>query len=108
MHRLDIDIAERTGESAHRLRNLNTRVVDTQVDDVCQSSVAAGRVVVQGDGAGDGILAVLQVLVLPAPPCAVDLGVVEEECWISWGGEEISTWVSTDCVMPLNFVSCFE
>jgi hypothetical protein len=89
LHRLNIDVAEGTCESAHRLRNLNAGIVDTQVDDVLQSSASAGRVVVQGDGAGDGVLAVLQVLVLPDPPGAVDLCVVEEE-------GRVSAWVTTD------------
>lgn len=94
MHRLNIDIAERARESAHRLRDLNTGVVDTQLDDICQRSVAAGRVVVQGDGAGDGVLAVLQVLVLPDPPGAVDLGVVDPEGRVSGGDEDVSAWVT--------------
>ncbi len=96
MHRLNIDIAERTRESAHRLRDLNTRVVDTQVDDILQSAVSARGVVVQGDGAGDGVLAVVQVLVLPDPPGAVDLRVVEPEGWVSGGNEDVSAWVTAD------------
>ncbi len=96
MHRLNIDIAERTRESAHRLRDLNARVVNSQVDDILQSSVSAGRVVVQGDGAGDSVLAVLQVLVLPDPPGAVDLGMVEEKGWVSGGDEDVSAWVTAD------------
>jgi hypothetical protein len=96
LHRLNIDVAEGTCESAHRLRNLNAGIVDTQVDDVLQSSASAGRVVVQGDGAGDGVLAVLQVLVLPNPPGAVDLCVVEPEGGVSGGDEDVSAWVTTD------------
>jgi hypothetical protein len=96
LHRLNIDVAERTRESAHRLRNLNAGIIYTHVDDILQSSVSAGGVVVQGDRAGDGVLAVLQVLVLPDPPGAVDLCVVEEEGGISWGDEDVSAWVTTD------------
>ena len=61
-----------------------------------QSSISAGRGVVQGDGSSDGVLSVLQILVLPDPPCAVDLCVVQEEGGVSWGGEDVSTWVSAD------------
>ncbi len=96
MHRLNIDVAERTRESAHRLRDLNAGIVNTHVDDILQSSVSAGRVVVQGDGAGDGVLAVFEVLVLPDPPGAVDLCVGEEEGRVSWGDEDGSAWVTAD------------
>jgi hypothetical protein len=30
------------------------------------------------------------------PPSAINLSVVEEECWVSWGGEDVSTWVTTN------------
>lgn len=35
-------------------------------------------------------------MVLPDPPGTVDLCMVKEEGWISWGGENVSAWVSTD------------
>jgi hypothetical protein len=33
---------------------------------------------------------------LPDPPRAVDLCVVKEEGWVSWRGEDVSTWVAAD------------
>jgi hypothetical protein len=33
---------------------------------------------------------------LPDPPSAINLAVVKEECWVSWRGEDVSTWVATD------------
>lgn len=41
-------------------------------------------------------MAVLDVLILPDPPCSVDLRVVKVEGWVSWGGEDISAWVTAD------------
>jgi hypothetical protein len=33
---------------------------------------------------------------IPDGPDAVDLTVVEEEGWVTWGGEEITTWVTVN------------
>jgi hypothetical protein len=41
-------------------------------------------------------LSVLKILVLPDPPRAIDLCVVEEEGWVSWGCEKVSAWVTTN------------
>jgi len=61
-----------------------------------QSSISARRGVVQGNGSSDGILSVLKILGLPDPPCAVYLCVVKEEGWVSWGCENVTTWVTTN------------
>jgi hypothetical protein len=61
-----------------------------------QSSISAWWGVVQGNGSSDGILSVLKILVLPDPPCAVDLCMVEEEGWVAWGCENVSAWVTTN------------
>lgn len=41
-------------------------------------------------------MAVGDVLVLPDPPGAINLSVMEEECRVSWGSEDVSTWIATD------------
>ena len=70
--------------------------IDAQIDVVLQSAGARRRVVVQRDGASDGVLAGSDVLVLPYPPGAVDLGVVEPEHRIARRGEDVSAWVAPE------------
>jgi len=36
---------------------------------------------------------------LPDPPGAIDLGVVKPESWVTWRGEEIAAWVTTNGVV---------
>lgn len=93
---LNIYVAERTSESVHRVPNLNTRSINTEIDIILQGSISGRWGVVQGDGARNGVLSVLQILVLPDPPCAVDLRVMKEESWVSWGGEDVSTGIASD------------
>jgi len=96
---LDIYIAERSRERVHRSPDLNAWCIDSELDDILQCSGSAGWRVVQCDGSGDGILSVLEVLVLPDPPGAVDLCVVEEEGRVAGGREDVSAWVAADCEM---------
>lgn len=74
---LCIDVAEVASKRAHRGRNRDVSSIDTKVDGIIQGRISARRVVKQRESAGNGVLAVGQVLVLPNPPCAVDLSVVE-------------------------------
>lgn len=74
---LRIDVAEGTAQRAQRRSDRNIPSIDSEVYGILNRSVSAWRIVVKGDGASNGILAVGQVLVLPDPPCTVDLGVVE-------------------------------
>ncbi len=83
-------------KGVHSVLDLDVDGVDTEGDIVLQSSVTAGRVVIQGDGTGDGVLPIGQVLVLPDPPSSVNLRVVKEESWVSRRSEDISAWVATN------------
>lgn len=80
---LSIDITKRSSKRTHsiRLRDILKRILKhgAQAQGIRQFAVAAGRIVEEGDGAADGVFAVLEVLVLPDPPDAVYLCVVEVE-----------------------------
>lgn len=91
---LDVYVAERSVKSAHSVSDGKPWCKDAQIKDVVQCSVSARRAVVQGYGARDLGVAVVGVLVLPDPPCAVDLGVVEEEVWVTGRDEDITTYGS--------------
>ena len=74
-------VLDRRCQRAHddRIRQLPRRAVDR----------------VQGRrAAGEGTLSVLGILVLPDPPCAVDLCVMEEESRLGWRSEKIAAWVA--------------
>jgi hypothetical protein len=105
---LNIDVAERTSESVHRIRDLNARSIDTQIDIILQSAISAGWGVVQCDCSGNGVLSVLEILVLPDPPCAVDLCVVEEEGWVSRGGEDVSAWITANSEVSSGMYATVE
>lgn len=77
---LGVDVAKRTSKGAHgftlgdvgelSLKHLSKRHC------VVEGTVAAGRKVQECNGVGDGILAILDILVLPDPPDAVNLSVM--------------------------------
>ena len=115
-----VDVAEGTSKSVHSLALGDvgelTLQHGAQTHSIVQGTVAAGRQVQEGDGACDSVLAVFDVLVLPCPPVAVDLGVVNytmvrassldqvrvvltEEPRISWRVVEVSTGIATNGVV---------
>ena len=88
---LYIDVAERSTKSGHGTCNGNAhRLVYAQLKKILESCVATYWVVVERDGASNGVLPVLQVLVLPDPPYTIDLCVVQEKVWVAV--EHVSTW----------------
>lgn len=87
---LGISVTERATERAHGIRDPDTRRIDTELNDILQGSVCRWREVEHRVGASNGVLAGLEILVLPDPPSAVDLGVVQEEVRVAGGSEEIS------------------
>src|SRR5882724_11926593 len=54
--RLNINIAERASEGAHRIPNRNVLSIHPQGNDILQSSIPARGAVVQGDGSCNGVL----------------------------------------------------
>ena len=79
--RLSVNIAERTSKSVHSVTlgdvgelSLEHR---TQRHGVVQGTITAGTQVQEGDGVGNGVLAVRNVLILPCPPDTVELSVVD-------------------------------
>lgn len=93
---LHIDVAERTRSGRHSVSDSDCWGIDTQVNDIIQSPVSARRRVIQGNSSSNSVLSLRDILVLPDPPCAIDLSVVQEESGISWGSEDVSTRVTTD------------
>lgn len=85
-----ISIAERASKRAHGLSNRDARRIDTEINDVVERSVRRRGEVEQRLRASDGVLAVLEVLVLPNPPGAVDLSVVQVEVGVAGGSEEVT------------------
>ena len=80
---LHIDIAERPTKRAHRIlnRNVPKHILKhrTQRQRVIQRTLPARRVIVERDSTIKRISPVLEILVLPDPPRAIDLCVVEVE-----------------------------
>lgn len=76
---LDVDVAEGSSKCGHGVLDLHGRCVDAEVDVVLQSAVATRWAVVKRDGSRDGGQSSREILVLPDPPRAVDLCVVEVE-----------------------------
>ena len=80
---LDVRVAERSSHSAHRITNSDVaRVGMSESHGVGELGGRGGRVT-QGNRSVDGIGPVGRVQVLPRPPHAVDLGVVEVEVWVT-------------------------
>lgn len=91
----DINVAERTTCCPHAILVLNCRCKRTQEDRVRQfPGGASGRVQSRGT-TFKCQLSVLGILVLPDPPRAVDLSVMQEERWFSRRGEEVTTWITS-------------
>ena len=66
-----------------RLPNRSLRDThETQLNLIVQHRISTRRVVVHCDRAGERVLPVRDVLVLPRPVSAVDHGVMEEERWV--------------------------
>lgn len=89
-----VDVAQGATGGAHDILVLDRLGQAAHVDGVGElSGWAAGRVERRG-AAGEGGLAVLEVHVLPHPPGAVDLGVVQEEGGLGGRGEEVTARVA--------------
>jgi hypothetical protein len=97
---LDVDITEWTVHGAHQsgqlLRWVRSSKRWSKVHYIIESTVAARRAIIQGNSPRDGILSVLDILHLPHPPGTIDLSVMKPESGISWGSEDISTWVTSE------------
>lgn len=100
--RLQVDVAERTRQGAHQVLDLAGLASPAKVDIVLKGGGVAGRDVEEGICAHEGRLAVLALLGvqhLPDPPHAVDHGVMQVECRVTGGGEDIVTGVATEGVV---------
>lgn len=78
---LDVDVAERASKGVHSVALSDVGELGfkhgTQRHGVVHGTVPAGRQIQEGNSVGDSILTVLDVLVLPRPPDAVELSVVD-------------------------------
>ena len=71
----------------------------TDINNGVQGGVRRGRVVHEGTGTGDGVLALVEVQVLPDPPHAVDHAVVMPEGDIAGAHVDIAAGVAAHGVM---------
>lgn len=99
MQPLQVDVAHESVLGIHHLANGGALANSTHIHPVVKGTKRQRWVVEDVDATGNGVLTVLQVLVLPDPPGTVDLSVVEPEHGVSGGDEEISTWVTTNGVV---------
>jgi hypothetical protein len=93
---LYVCVAELIADCAHHISNPESRCIDTEVNEIVQSGVGGWREVEDRVRAGNSILTVLQVLVLPDPPCAIDLSMVQEEVRVAGRSVKITARVTTD------------
>lgn len=96
---LQVDVAQKLALGIHHLADRGTLANNTHVHPVIESTKRQRGVVEDVDASRNSVLARLQVLVLPDPPGAIDLSVVQPEHRVSGGDEEISTWVTADGVV---------
>lgn len=77
---LRVNVAERPIHSAHSisLRDVGERTLEhgPQGHGIIEGAVASGRIVEEGESICKSVLPVLDILVLPDPPDAIDLGVM--------------------------------
>ena len=98
---LQIDVAKWSTGRVNNLTNSCGKAKDAHLKTISQLTITSWWHVHHVDGASNSVArkTSLQVLVLPDPPGTIDLSVVKPESWISWGDEEISTWVTTNGVV---------
>jgi hypothetical protein len=102
MH-LSIDVTERPGKGVASIADSDRgRTNKSSINSVIESSVAAGRSVVNRDGSTYGVLAVLDVQILPCPPGAVYHGVMEVESRVTGGSEEVTSGITTNGKMTTS------
>lgn len=96
---LQVDVAH---ERALRIDNLSNRRAPARsahLQPIIERAKRRRRVVEHEDAAANGILPRPQILVLPDPPRAIDLCVVQPEHRVTWGDEEVSAGVAADGVV---------
>jgi hypothetical protein len=93
---LCINVAELVANCAHSVPDPHRGRVDTKINQIIECGVSGRREVEDGVRAGNSILAVLQVLVLPNPPRAIDLSVMKEEVGITWRSVQITARVTSN------------
>lgn len=91
-----VNIAELIADSAHSIANPHSRRKNTEIYKIVQRSVRRRREVEDRVRAADSVLAPLEILILPDPPCAIDLSVVQEEVRVARRRVEVTTGVSAD------------
>jgi hypothetical protein len=75
-----VNVTELPGSRAHGISDRDAfRCIHTKLNDVVESSVAAGWVIVQCNSARESVRSLLYVQILPDPPYSIDLCVVQEE-----------------------------
>ena len=94
---LDVNVAKGASHGAHDILDCNWCCIHSKINEVVKSTISARRRVIQSDCSRDGILSVLNVLILPDPPGSINLGVMKEESGVARRGENVSSWITSDC-----------
>lgn len=103
----NISIAKPLPQRTHRIRDLYLRRQDSEIKHIVQSGVRRRREVEEGVCPRESVLTRFQVLVLPDPPCPVDLRVVQEEVGVAGGGEEVAACLEGVSLPVGDFVLWF-
>lgn len=106
-----VNIAELVADRAHSIADPHGRRVDTEIYKIVQRGVGGWREVEESVRAADRVLAILQILVLPDPPGAINLSVVQEEVWVTRRSVQVTAGISANPEMATSVhadVSCGE
>lgn len=106
-----VNIAELVADRAHSIADPHGRRVDTKIYKIVQCGVGGWGEVEDGVRAGNGVLTLLQVLILPDPPGAINLSVVQEEVGVAWRRVKVAARITADPEMATGVyadVSCWE
>lgn len=106
-----VDIAELVADRAHSIADPHGRRVDTKIYKIVQRGVGGWRKVEESVCAADCVLAVVQILVLPDPPGAINLSVVQEEVWVTRRCVQVTAGISANPEMATGVhadVTCRE
>lgn len=91
---LDIDIAKWPINRTYHIPNRHSIGHNTHPNSVAQSRIPARRVIVQRYRSRNCVPPLVQILILPDPPCTIDLSMMYPESRITRRGEQVSRWVA--------------
>ena len=98
-----VNITKRPSHRRHQIPDLSRRASSIpKLDLIIESAIRTRRVVQESPRSSDGVvgeLALARRQLLPNPPHAVDVGVVQVEGGITRAGEDVVAWVAAESVV---------